>query len=231
MRSTGYPLTSVGNNLIKTLITHGNQELMGRFLEYVSEDELNTMNVRYIFRSNGPNDFILEPILCEVIESLAKTKSHDWMLDVTSCIMLLLEKGYDINQRTINSEGNSHNITDYLKYYEFIYEGSSIYEALRDFLPEPLDPELNTLLVNTCNRTMHPPTSPQDAAYIAYQIVADRYEYLKDESKFQEFMDEVTSVYQQHNISPDWNIFSMWRSSSEEVKNFFRSIGLELNIV
>lgn len=227
-RSNGYPTSLVGNNLINILMTRGDSESIRRFLDNVSDDELNTMNAEYIYR---PNNLILEPILCETIRILARRKSHELMLNVARCIRLFLDRGYDIGQSTINSQGNSHNITDYLNYYGFIYEGSPIYNVLSNILPEPLDPELECFLAhvpmrNHINRT----NTPEELAAEAYETIKLSYYYVKDPDLFQEFMDDVRAVYQQHQIPPDLGIFAEWRFSTDEVINFFRSIGLEMII-
>lgn len=178
------PIRYCGQSPIYLAADGGHSEILERMLNIDQETvkiHLQSYDSYYCSREG----YAFVPIVPRLLLHYAGAKKSEWLIELSKDIKTLIKYGYDIHLPIYSGNTkNQHNITDYLRYYQYDYLGSPIMELFDD-LPEALDPEFKNFQERERSRYDND-----------YDMVLRKYQYLKDPTKYHLILTELETLLQ-----------------------------------
>lgn len=196
------------------LATKGNYpEILSRMLQMDnSKEHLRSYDMYY-----HPDKKIrkISPIIPALLFHYAEAKISVWFVELAANLKTLIDHGYDITLPVYYVSENgfvTHNITDYLRYYQYDYPNSPIMSLFNDLpngekLPAPLDPEFKYF-----------PNNARKSYDSDYDMVLKKYQYLKDPTKYNLIIDDLRTLMRNETLGECGH--TAWWSHVPSLDNF-----------
>jgi len=185
-------LKEAGQSPLWHACIQGEPEILSRMLTMENaEEHLNSYHD--IHHDFWTKNVTFAPLLMNVLHFMNEWKSEKYIRESAECIKLILnDKRTNLNLLSINSENNcQHNITDFLMYYEFFYQGSPIQEIFEGVeLPECVDPSFSNFSKKDRYRHYNSRQTPTP-----YQELFAKYVFTKDPTKFPILLEELEKLH------------------------------------